>query len=228
MGARPAPEFLRSALLRIGRRCSPSTLASLRSALSYLELGAWAKEVAPATVPRVGTVFDLFAVALSRVDGERPLYLEFGVYKGRSMRWWSEHLRTPGATLVGFDSFEGLPETWRPGLESSHFQTGRAPDIDDPRVRFVTGWFDDTVPDFVLPDHDQLIINIDCDLYSSAATVMRTLEPSIVPGTLIYFDELPDRDHEMRALFESLARSGMTVEPIGFARGGLAWLFRYV
>jgi hypothetical protein len=176
----------------------------------------------------VATVFDLFAVALSRVEGERPLYLEFGVYKGRSMRWWSEHLRAPGATLVGFDSFEGLPESWRPGLESGHFQTGRPPDIDDPRVHFVTGWFDDTVPGFVLPEHDQLIINIDCDLYSSAATVMRTLEPSIVPGTLIYFDELPDRDHEMRALFESLARSGMTVEPIGFARGGLAWLFRYV
>ena len=96
-------------------------------------------------------------------------------------------------------------------------------------MRFVKGWFDDTVPGFVLPEHDQLItVNIDCDLYSSATTVLRTLEPHIVPGTLIYFDELPDHDHEMRALFESMARSGTTVEPIGFARGGLAWLFRYV
>ncbi len=204
-------------------------LASLRSTLSYLELGAWVKQASNGRpVQRVETVFDLFAVAMRDVRSERPLYLEFGVYKGRSMRWWSEHLTAPGARFVGFDSFEGLPEDWRPGLESGHFQTGSAPDIDDPRVRFVQGWFDDTVPGFVLPEHDQLIINIDCDLYSSATVVLRALEPRILPGTLIYFDELPDRDHEMRALFESLARSGMTVEPIGYARGGLAWLFRYV
>ncbi len=229
MGARPAPDFLRAALLRAGRRLSPATLAGLRSALSYLELGAWVKEVSPDRRPvRVATVFDLFAVALQRVEGERPLYLEYGVYKGRSMRWWSEHLLAPDARLIGFDSFEGLPESWRPGLESGHFQTGQAPDIGDPRVSFVKGWFDDTVPGFELPEHDQLIINVDCDLYSSAATVLRTLEPHIVPGTLIYFDELPDRDHEMRAMLESLARTGMRVEPIGFARGGLAWLFRYV
>jgi hypothetical protein len=229
MGARAAPAFLRAALLRAGRRLSPASLAGLRSALSYLELGAWAKEAANGrSVIRVESVFDLFGLALARIEGERPLYLEYGVYKGRSMRWWSEHLTAPGAQFVGFDSFEGLPEDWRPGLESGHFQTGKEPDIDDPRVRFVKGWFDDTVPGFALPDHDQLVINVDCDLYSSANTVMRFLEPHIVPGTLIYFDELPDRDHEMRALFESLARSGMTVEPIGFARGGLAWLFRYV
>ncbi len=228
MAARAAPAFVRTALLRLGRRMSPSALAGLRSALSYLELGAWVKQVAQGRpITRVDTVFDLFAVALARAEGSRPLYLEFGVYKGRSMRWWSEHLTAPDAQLVGFDSFEGLPEDWRPGLPSGHFQTGRAPAIDDPRVRFVEGWFDDTVPGFVLPEHDQLIVNIDCDLYSSAATVLRALEPHLVPGTLIYFDELPDRDHEMRALFESLARSGRTVEPIGFARGGLNWLFRY-
>ena len=228
MTARAAPHVVRSTLLRIGRRLSPSTLANLRSLLSYLELGAWVRLAENGRpVAQVDAVFDLFAEALARVRGQRPLYLEFGVYKGRSMRWWSENLTARDARLFGFDSFEGLPESWRPGIEGGHFHTGAIPDIADPRVSFVKGWFDDTVPGFELPEHDQLIINIDCDLYSSAATVLRMLEPHILPGTLIYFDELPDRDHEMRALFESLERSGLEVQPIAFARGGLAWLFQY-
>lgn len=38
----------------------------------------------------------------------------------------------------------------------------------------------------------------------------------------------PDRYHEWRAISESLARTGQRVRPIGYARGGLHWLFEYV
>jgi hypothetical protein len=37
------------------------------------------------------------------------------------MRWWSRNLSEPGAKLVGFDSFEGLPEDWRSGVAAGHF-----------------------------------------------------------------------------------------------------------
>src|SRR5581483_8062137 len=96
----------------------------------------------------VADEFALFEVALRRVTGSKPLYLEFGVFEGRSMRWWSQHLAQQDATLVGFDSFEGLPEDWRPGLGTGHFSTGRIPQIDDARVSFQVGWFDDTLPKF--------------------------------------------------------------------------------
>jgi len=81
------------------------------------------------------------------------------------MRWWSRNLSQPGATLVGFDSFEGLPEDWRHDVGSGHFRTGEQPRFDDSRVSFQVGWFDDTLSRFIIPDHDQLIINMDCDLY---------------------------------------------------------------
>jgi hypothetical protein len=208
---------------------SASTLANLRSVLSYLELGRWIAAIATSdgAVVRVATDFDVFAVALRHVTGNRPLYLEFGVFEGRSMRWWSGNLKNANARLLGFDSFEGLPEDWRPGIGKGAFGTGGPPTIDDSRVEFVAGWFDETLPRFRLPPHDQLIVNIDCDLYASAATVLRWLEPRLTSGALIYFDELPDRDHEMRALFEWLERIPGRVRPLAMGAGGLHWLFEY-
>jgi hypothetical protein len=141
------------------------------------------------------------------------------------MRWWSEHLTAPGARLVGFDSFEGLPEDWRPGLGTGHFSTGSIPQIDDARVSFEVGWFDDTLPKFDVPEHDQLIVNVDSDLYSSAVTVLGWVEQLLRPGSLMYFDEFPDRDHEMRAFAELRARSPLTFTPLGIAHGGIHWLF---
>lgn len=91
----------------------------------------------------------------------------------------------------------------------------------------MVGWFDDTLADYKPPEHDQLIVNVDSDLYSSARTVLSWLEPHVAQGTLVYFDELPDRDHEMRAFLESLAANGRSVTPLGAANGGLHWLFRY-
>lgn len=216
---------IRRSLLRLGRRLTARQLANLRSVLGYLELGAWlAGPPARHPVVRYQDV-DVFEEALRRVQGQQPLYLEFGVYEGRSMRWWSTHLRQPGASLVGFDSFEGLPEPWRPGLGPGHFATAGPPQIDDPRVSFVAGWFAQTLPRFALPHHDQLIVNIDCDLYSSTATVLDWLEPHVRPGTLIYFDELPDHDHELRALFEWLGRSRHRVDPVAYGLGGRCWVF---
>lgn len=220
---------IRRALLSAGRRLSPKAQADLRVALGYLEIGAWLDGLPGRPRPMaVAAETNLFSAALGRLRGTRPLYLEFGVFEGRSMRWWSTHLSNPDARLVGFDSFEGLPEDWRPGLGKGHFSTGGVPNIDDERVTFVKGWFDETLPGYQLPEHDQLILNVDCDLYSSADTVLRWAEPHLRPGTLIYFDELPDHDHEWRAFQESLARSGRQVRPIGYANGGLHWLFEYV
>jgi Methyltransferase domain len=215
---------VRLALMKAGRRVTPHQLANLRSALSYLELGRWLNDI-NAAPQLVADDYALFSLALSKISGNKPLYLEFGVYAGRSMRWWSQHLPQQGANLIGFDSFEGLPEDWRPGFSAGQFATGQPPRIDDQRVSFQVGWFDDTLPKFQVPDHDQLIINIDSDLYSSAATVLQWAEPYFQPGTLIYFDEFADHDHEMRAFNELKARSLHDFQPIGVAHGGRALLF---
>ena len=217
-----ARTIVRQTLLRLGGRASDKQLANLRSALSYLEIGRWLDGDRPG---RVSDEFALFEIACQRVTGHRPLYLEFGVFEGRSLRWWAEHLTQPEARLVGFDSFEGLPGDWRPGLPAGHFRTAGPPVIDDPRVTFEVGWFEKTLPHFAFPDHDQLIVNVDCDLYSSAAEVLRGVEPYLRRGSLIYFDEFPDRDHELRAFTELRERTSLELRPVAFAHGGIHWLF---
>jgi hypothetical protein len=115
----------------------------------------------------------VFDSILRTVADRRVLYLEFGVYKGNSMQYWSRRLTNPDAHLAGFDSFEGLPEAggfWGKG----EFDTnGTVPHIDDARVEFYKGWFRDTLPAYTLPDHDVLVINMDADKPSHRRRVPR-------------------------------------------------------
>jgi hypothetical protein len=219
---------LRLLLLRLGARISGRLVHDLSCALAALSLGHWLAQQTPSRlVPRRPHRIDMFRDALSLVAGNAPLYLEFGVWDGASLQWWTEHLRGPAARFVGFDSFDGLPEPWRPDYPRGTFdRNGTPPPCTDPRVTFEIGRFDDTLARFCLPPHDQLVINIDCTLYASTATVLRWVEPHLRTGDLIIFDELPEYDHELRAFREHTRRIDLQLIPVSHARG-YHWLFRY-
>ena len=145
------------------------------------------------------------------------LYLEFGVFQGDSMRYWSRALKHPESMLHGFDSFEGLPEDWD---ESGHNQKGaysaqgQIPVIDDPRVKFFKGWFDQVLPTYTVPDHEVLVVFMDADLYSSTICGLRHLRLWIKPGTYIYFDNMSHPDHEPRAFDEFMKETGLRFDPV--------------
>jgi hypothetical protein len=89
---------------------------------------------------------ELWRRALERIGAADLLYLEFGVWQGYSIEYFSRLNRSPRSLFYGFDSFEGLPEGWR-GMSAGHFSTGgQIPVIDDERVRFIKGWFQDSLP----------------------------------------------------------------------------------
>lgn len=152
--------------------------------------------------PVFRTRSDLYRYVADMI-GPAPIdYLEFGVHQGESIREWAALNANPDSTFVGFDSFEGLPERWWARRDAGHFSTGGAvPTIDDGRVRFVKGWFQDTLDGFLRefkPRH-RLVINNDSDLYSSTLYTLTKLDALLVPGTLIFFDEFDDVQHEFRA-----------------------------
>jgi hypothetical protein len=158
------------------------------------------------TSTRVHRREEVFELVSAEVADKVVLYLEFGVFEGESMRYWSRALRNPASRLFGFDSFEGLPENWNYANKRGALSArGVTPAIDDLRVQFVQGLFEDTVPTFVAPCHQTLVVVMDADLYSSTDTVLQSLSDTLAPGSYLYFDEFSDRHNELRAFDEFLS-----------------------
>lgn len=217
------------ALVRAGRWTRDRHFVLADAAMGHLAIGRFLHRRGlplPRVVATRRELFDIAAEGSARAHGAL-LYVELGVHEGESIRYWADRVADPNARFVGFDSFEGLPEQWNEGAGRGHFSTGgRAPAVEDPRVSFVAGWFEDTLPRFDPPGNAALVVAFDADLYSSTITGLRALRPHLRPGTWLYFDELNDRHHELRALDEFLDESQIRVEVVAAARNRRHWLFR--
>lgn len=151
--------------------------------------------------------------AVSQVELE-GMYLEFGVYSGKSINQIAS--LKENQILYGFDSFEGLPETWRTGFYKGKFETEGLPKVQE-NVQLIKGWFDSTLPVF-LKEHKEKVafLHVDCDLYSSTKCVFDCLKDRIVSGTIIVFDEYFNypswKEHEYRAFQEFVRDNNIQYE----------------
>ncbi len=201
--------WLKYLLLNVGAKASGGRVKQVIGMAGYVALGRWMAERGFEFESRTLGREQIFDRIASQVADQRVLYLEFGVYTGASMRYWSRRLTHPEARLHGFDSFEGLPESSGVWTKGQYDARGAVPRIDDPRVEFFKGWFDQVLPSYVLPQHDVLVVTLDADLYSSTIFVLRHLRPWIKPGTYLYFDEMEQVDHEPRAFGEFIEETGL-------------------
>jgi hypothetical protein len=130
--------------------------------------------------------------------------MEFGVYQGLTLKIISDHFLNQ--TVWGFDSFEGLPETWfiksQVGARRAQQPPGKfALDKQElqvlinqfakRKVKLIPGWFNQTIGPW-MNDNPGVVsfLHIDCDLYSSTLDILTLLNDRIVPGTVIVFDEM--------------------------------------
>lgn len=162
-----------------------------------------------------GAYFDQILASLGGPDA-RILFLEFGVHQGASIRQWAGLNRNPDSRFVGFDSFVGLPEDWR-GRKAGYFDTGgKAPEVADPRVSFVKGWFNESLPGALetllpVPDGCQVVVHVDADLHSAALYLLTILGQRL--GSFpVLFDEYGAG--EARALRDVIAAHGGAFEPL--------------
>lgn len=222
--------YVRGELLtKLGARCSAAFTHNLQMSVNYLETGRWLKNNGFVIPRRSKSREDVFASAVREIRDKQVLYLEFGVHEGDTMRYWSKHLSNPRSHLHGFDSFEGLPESWHLRRPKGYFSTqGNAPQIADPRVTFFKGWFQETLPKYTMPSHECLVVNIDSDLYSSASSVLMALRSSITVGTYLYFDELFDPHHELKAFDEYISATSARFEIVAAFRDLSGIMFRRV
>lgn len=151
---------------------------------------------------------DILHYALSKAE-RTGAHAEFGVYSGRTINLMAR--ARPDIVFDGFDSFEGLPEEWAGWLDLDFDRKGNMPQVNT-NVRLHKGWFEDTLPVYSTQIDHLSFLHIDCDIYSSTATIFRILEPKIRPNCILLFDEYfcyPNfQNHERRAFNEFLEHTG--------------------
>lgn len=143
--------------------------------------------------------------------------IEFGVYSGASLKIIAEHM-----PVIGLDSFDGLPEDWRPGFPKGKFALpfGGPQYPYHPNAMIVPGLFSDSLPPLIERGLPWLgLVHIDCDLYSSTVTALDAVLPFIGAETFVVFDEFHGypghEEHEMKAWEEFIIRNQITYSVVG-------------
>jgi O-methyltransferase len=169
----------------------------------------------------VAQAFEL--VRLNQVPGD---YLEFGLWRGRTFlhaRQMRRLHRLKNMHLWGFDSFQGLPEVnptpvevWSTGNFSCSHQEFRSilssQGVREDEFTLVTGFYDQSLNDAqhaAMAGRKAAVVYIDCDLYKSTVPVLRFIEPYLITGTIVCFDDYycyrgSPEEGEQRALKEFL------------------------
>jgi O-methyltransferase len=184
-------------------------------------------------------------LALCAEYGWQPgLVVECGVWRGGMIAAMAEVLG-PAHAYYLFDSFEGLPpaDVIKDGPRAVAYQanpTG-ARYFDNcraemgfaeaamrlaavPTVRFVKGWYRDTLLGFVPPARIA-VLRLDADWYESTRQCLQTLYPHVARGGLILIDDYYAWDGCARAVHEYLAQRDAQ-ERIRESPAGVAYLVK--
>ncbi|MGB5893666.1 MAG: class I SAM-dependent methyltransferase [Ignavibacteriaceae bacterium] len=144
-------------------------------------------------------------------------YLEFGVASGIAFKWWVEKNINPGSRFFGFDVFTGLPEDFGV-MKKQHYDTGgQTPKIQDDRVTFIKGLFQDSLPGFLndYKPQPKKVVHMDADLYSSTLFVLTMLIPFLKKDDIIIFDEFGVPTHEFMAFSDIVSSYNLRYEFLG-------------
>lgn len=143
------------------------------------------------------------------------LLLEFGVFKGGSINYFSKLLKNNNDKryIYGFDSFEGLSDAWNGTnlVNGSLTLNGRLPKV-NANVQLIAGRIDNTYEKFLieLEPNSKCIafMNMDFDIYSPTKFALEKSIPFLHSGSIIIFDEFlgyPGWEyHEYKAFTETI------------------------
>ena len=132
-------------------------------------------------------------------------YLEFGSHEGNTFRMALNILgKYTNSTykiskFYSFDSFEGMPESseidrsklFKKGMNLTTLDSfKKIVKKDLHRSIIIKGFFEDTLPNFRLPNEDRVALAyIDCDYYDSTKQVLDFLSNYLSHGLIICFDD---------------------------------------
>ena len=80
----------------------------------------------------------------------------------------------------------------------------------DDRIRFVQGWFGDTLPE--APIKQIALLRLDGDMYESTIDALVNLEPRVSPGGFVIVDDYGGIEACREAVGDYRAKAGITAE----------------
>jgi len=120
-------------------------------------------------------------------------YLEFGVYRGKSINLFAKILKKRKSKIYGFDSFEGLNEDWVGTRMTKNFfsNDGKIPKVEK-NCFIVKGKVQNTLNEFLKKKKNIKInfLHMDLDTYPSTKFVLQKIKKYLVNDAVILFDEL--------------------------------------
>jgi hypothetical protein len=166
--------------------------------------------------------------------------LEAGAWRGGATIFMRAVLKTYGdntRTVWVSDSFEGLPkadaaysfdvlhDTWRAGsmavsLEEVKQNFARYGLLDD-HVRFLKGWFKDTLPK--APIKQLAVLRVDGDLYESTTEALEYMYEKVSPGGWVIDDDYGAVPNAKKAVEDFRAKHGITAELKHIDWTGVYW-----
>ncbi|MGB0850549.1 MAG: class I SAM-dependent methyltransferase [Bacteroidia bacterium] len=210
-------------LLRIGiHNFLPARKLTKLGYTSYLS--KWIRENRPAytTFPYNGfdgaNRYKLYEHILSTEELDIPIdYLEFGVAKGVSFKWWASKIQHSDSKLYGFDTFTGLPEDWGHFKKGDMSSNNEIPEIEGTRHEWFQGLFQVTLPRFLkkYKGERKMVVHLDADLFSSTLFVLTSLSPYLKSGDILMFDEFNVPLDEFRAFKDWVDSFYIEYEVIG-------------
>ena len=150
-------------------------------------------------------------------DNEKnKTYIEFGVFEGRSINFFSNYVKT----IYGFDSFKGLRENWLgTKVLRKEFSINKETKILNTNLNSnviaVTGWVQDTLKDFLSKNKPTInFVHMDFDTYESTKYVLENIKPYLDKNAIILFDEFHNtigwKNGEYKALKETFDENEYT------------------
>jgi O-methyltransferase len=179
---------------------------------------------------RLANVRELTQAALAA--GVRGDLVETGVWRGGTAIYMRAILAAAGdtgRTVVACDSFEGLPEAdaerfpmdvplrlheppqLAVGLDGVRANFARYGLLDD-QVRFVPGWFRDTLPKLATELDAIAVLRLDGDMYESTIDALTHLEPLVLPGGFVIVDDYGGIEACRQAVTDHRAAHGIDDE----------------
>ena len=157
-------------------------------------------------------------------------YLEFGVAQGQSIRWFVGQNKHPESKFSGFDTFTGLPEDFGAYKKGTFNSNNEVPDIQDTRVQFFQGLFQQTLPGFLksIDASAKNVVMLDADLYSSTLYVLSSLAPFLKKDDIVFFDEFAVPTHEFKAFVDFTQTYYINLQLIGAANNYYFAAFKVV